>query len=375
MAKDEPAGEYEFKLPDFDEDQFIHREMVSFKTTSILFVWGIVAAAVSWAAYSMRGGDANTGWLLGLIICAVSGFALKWLFPKFGADISHFKRREWTGTGFMFFFTWLAFFMVAINPPISDFAGPQVILGADPPIQLTNGTVSLSMLAIDNDRVAEHHLEITRAGDSNLIAAPVSGGSGGVQWTNVTLPNGHYIAAGIATDGHGHTTTTKVHFNVTTPGGDFRIELPQPAVLSATSSIRVHVGAFPPCDGANYGRHPCLRTVGLHLANGNVVAMDADGERPGDWKTDANSKGWSRGVNNFTVEAQFLNHFEGAHSIPGGRIVLPTTYSVDVTVDAGSHEAGVPGDLSSRQLVVPHLEVAALLVVLLVGAIIARRHR
>src|SRR5205085_1049358 len=66
----EGKGEYEFKLPDFDEDTFIHREMVQFKTTSLLFLWGIVTALVSWAAYALLQGDESSGWLAGLLIAA-----------------------------------------------------------------------------------------------------------------------------------------------------------------------------------------------------------------------------------------------------------------------------------------------------------------
>ncbi len=377
MAKDkeEPAaGDYEFKLPDFDEDQFIHREMVSFKTTSILFGWGIVAAAASWAAFSWRNGDPNTGWLLGLLLCGAFGFSLKWLFPKLGADVAHFKRREWTGTGFLFFFTWLAFFMVAVNPPVSDFAAPQVIISADPPIQVPNGTVSLSMLVVDNNRVADQSIKVTRdTRDGQVVDSPMTGSSGDVRWYNLTtLAAGKYVVAGTGVDAHGRTTVAFANFTVAVQ--DIRLDLPRDAILDTTSLIVAHIGTYPGCHVAHDWSIPCLRKVTLKMTSGGVeIPMDADTERIGDWKANANSKGWTRGVNAFTVEAEFLNHYAGSHSIPGGRITLPGTYSVNLTVDPGEHVANVAAPLAGRSLNVPHLELVALASVLIVGAAVMRR--
>lgn len=371
VAKEEPAaGDYEFKLPDFDEDQFIHREMVSFKTTSILFGWGIVAAAASWVAFNGVHGNTNTGWLLGLLLCASFGFSLKWLFPKLGADIGHFKRREWTGTGFLFFFTWLAFFMVAINPPISDFSPPQVIISSDPPTQLPNGTVSLSMLVVDNDRVADSGMTISR--DGGPATAPVQTGmASDVRWFNQTnLLPGKYVVAGTGRDAHGLTSTRYANFTVGAQG--FALERPHGDILDSTSKLVAHLGTFPSCDKAHYGREPCLRTVYLHTASGDI-AMDASADKAGDWSADASSKGWSKGINSFVVRAEFLNHFAGAHSVPGGVLELPGPFSVNVTTQPGTHVADVPGPVANRALNVPHLELPALAVVLVGVAAVMRR--
>ncbi|MFA5944900.1 MAG: hypothetical protein WC876_10595, partial [Candidatus Thermoplasmatota archaeon] len=111
-SKDGKDSDYEFIPPDFDEDAFIHREMVSFRTTLLLFLWGIVAAAVSWGAFAAMGG-VKTGWLVGLGIAAVFFLGLKSVFTMLKVDIKHFGRREWLGTGALYFFTWLSFFIIA----------------------------------------------------------------------------------------------------------------------------------------------------------------------------------------------------------------------------------------------------------------------
>ena len=80
-SKDGKDPDYEFIPPDFDEDAFIHKELVSFRTTSILFVWGIVAALVSWAIYGPMGADRGA-WFAGLAVCAAFGFSLKVLYTQ-----------------------------------------------------------------------------------------------------------------------------------------------------------------------------------------------------------------------------------------------------------------------------------------------------
>src|SRR5688572_26885864 len=137
-------SDYEFIPPDFDEDAFIHRELVSFRTTLILFLWAIVAAAVSWAAFAGMGG-ADTGWLVGLAIAAAFFLGLKRIFALLKVDIAHFGRKEWLGTAALYFFTWLSFFIIAINPPVSDFAPPRVEVLPAPHAQLADGTVSVHL--------------------------------------------------------------------------------------------------------------------------------------------------------------------------------------------------------------------------------------
>ncbi len=371
--KDESAkGDYEFKLPDFDEDTFIHREIVSFKTTAILFGWGIVAAAVSWAAFTWLKGETGNGWMLGLIICATFGFSLKWLYPKLGIDVAHFKRREWMGTGFLFFFTWLAFFMVAINPPLSDFAAPQVLLSANPPAQLENGTVNLAMLAVDNDRIASSDLTVLRNGQPYPLVA--TGRTGEMQWFNLSaLPTGTYTVTGTATDGHGLTTHAWANFTVS--GTDFTYISPPQDTLSLNTKLTAQLPAkFPPCDKDHYNKVPCVRAIYIDVGDHDIV-MDANVERPGEWSADVNSKGWTKGVNSFSLRAEFLNHFQGAHSVAGGTLELAGPFTVNVTAEPGAHVADVPPLVPIRNLNVPHLELPALVVVIFGLAAVARRRK
>lgn len=371
-GKDAKDGEYEFVPPDFDEEQFIHREIVSFKTTSILFVWGIVAAAVSWGVFvAMGGGDA--AWFVGLGICALFGYALKFLFPRLGADISHFKRREWTGTGFLFFFTWLSFFMLAVNPPITDIAPPQVFVHAGPPIQETGAPVTIDVVATDNDKVADLKVTATRDGQPlDLQTTPLS--SDHVQ---TTLPNaaGHYTITATATDPKGHTGRQVANVTI---GHVLDATWPNDRTMKAGAQVLVAASdgahAIPHC-AADYdkGRNfECIRLVELRAKDGAPsVAMewsDADNA----WRAGPNFAGWSVGNHTYQAVALYPKHFLGATPVAGGEVMGPSM-ALNVVAPGGDHAPTQVAEPTARAVLVPGPSLGLVAVALVGIAALARR--
>src|ERR1041385_8427267 len=67
--RDEAEGgdEYTFVPPDFDEEAFIHREVVGFRAGLVVCAWGLVCALLSWAIFAAMDGT-KTAWLLGLLL-------------------------------------------------------------------------------------------------------------------------------------------------------------------------------------------------------------------------------------------------------------------------------------------------------------------
>ncbi len=364
--KDEPeAGEdYEFIPPDFDEDAFIHKEMVSFRTTTILFVWGIVAALLSWGILAYMDG-AKTAWYIGLLICAAFGYALKFLFPMLGADIAHFGRKEWTGTGFLFFFTWLALFMILINPPITDVAPPEVEVFALPPVQQVGTPVHLEIFAIDNGRIETFNFEVTKG--STLIAteADLTDRGNGHYVYNADLPAARYSYVATAIDAKGHESSATGNFSVSsrairyTPPSDNRID-------DATDTLVVKVD---PTD-------PPLRTVYLDFGFDRKLPLRYDEETFGGWIATANFAGWQQGNNTFTIKAEQQNTFMGAQLIRGGIVEFDCggTCFVEVAVETGDFAVKVPATKEippNRN--VPGPGVALVAAGLVVVAFVARR--
>ncbi|HUR61884.1 MAG TPA: hypothetical protein VM286_05910 [Candidatus Thermoplasmatota archaeon] len=373
MAEDKKADGYEFVPPDFDEDAFIHRELTSFKTTTILFVWGIVAAAASWAAFVAVGGS-DMGWFIGLLLCAVFGYCLKFLYPRLGADIAHFKRKEWVGTGFLFFFTWLSFFVLAINPPVTDIAPPQLFVNAGPAVQEAGGAVTLDVVATDNDRVSGVDVQVFKDNDRwNVSFVPV--GPDHIQSTLGSLPPGAYRVQAKATDAHGHTATHTTNFTV---GSPLQVTWPAANAFAVpTDQVVVKVAGTHPCSGDyDKGRDfDCLRTVYLKQTDGTaVIPMEYHTDIVVGWLATANFQGWATGNHTYQVVAQYPDRFLAAQKVPGGEITsAPRT--IDMRLTPGDHTVGVPGQPAQRTVEVPESSAPLLAVALLGLAFVVRRLR
>jgi hypothetical protein len=368
---------YEFIPPDFDEDTFIHRELVSFRTTLILFLWAIVAAAVSWGAFAAMGG-VETGWLLGLGIAAVFFLGLKKLFGVLKVDIKHFGKREWLGTGALYFFTWLSFFIIAVNPPVSDFAAPRVELHASPLLQEADDPVTIDLFVDDNHAVDDYTFRLERngqplAGKGDLAEV----GHGHYRYSAANLTPGTYVATASATDDRGHMDNHTVSFAVVQ--AILQVTLPQGGRLDeATDQVLVKATSpgFEPCE-TKKGRvtnFPCVRTVQLVFSDGDRLPLEPS-DQFGGWLATSNFAGWTEGANNFTVVMQMLPSFAGTAKVGGGNITAgPFALTVDVTNNPlGAYVPKVIDEPKAPTRNVPGLELPLLALGLLAAAFVVRR--
>ena len=375
-GKDGKDSDYEFIPPDFDEDAFIHREMVSFRTTAILFVWGILAAVATWGAFSAMDGSRGA-WFLGLAIAAAFGVALKWVFPLLKTDIKHFGRREWLGTGALFFFTWLAFFLIAVNPPVSDFAAPRVDLYASPVAQSPEGEVSFHLFVEDNVAVDEHSFRLAQgaevlATEGNLTSL----GHGHYVFTASGLAPGTYRLEGTARDGEGHEGEGSLDFAVSealidysaTGGGTLTGDADRVLVRTAEG--------LPACKtskGTVTTRDPCVRTVRLEMvgATANITLEYSKDEEA--WIGTTALAGWTPGNNTFDVVAELADRYSGSTRFDGGE-VRDGPHTVQVTDGTlGSTLVTPPRDPSAHQRNVPGLGLPILAAGLLAAVLVLRR--
>ena len=114
--------EYEFKPPEFDEREFLKKELrdtrAAIISVGIAVVFGIVAGVVT----ALGSGLAGIAFIIG-----IGGiFSLKFIYNLMGIDISGFTRRNWAGTVVTYFFTFLAIWVLVINTPFADLTDPGV---------------------------------------------------------------------------------------------------------------------------------------------------------------------------------------------------------------------------------------------------------
>jgi hypothetical protein len=376
--EDGKDSDYEFIPPDFDEDAFIHREMVSFRTTLILFLWGIVAAAASWAAFAALGG-ARTGWLVGLVLVAAFGYALRWLFPKLGADIAHFKRREWAGTAALFFFTWLAFFILAINPPVSDFAPPRVELHASPQVQEVGDPVAIDLFVEDNVAVGSHAFQMVDGNGTVLVGAGdlADLGNGHYAYRASGLPAGVYRLEAGAKDTRGHAANTTLAFTVSAQPL-LGYSASNGGVLAGPADrVVVKTGDIPTCPvkkGAISTADPCIRAVRLEMRDrpGNVTLRWNNEKDKKFWDASSDHAGWRQGNNTFDVVAEYADTYAGNVRVDGG-VLRDGPHGVTVTAAPGSVEVPVLPDRQPHQRNVPGPGLPALALGLVAVAVLLRR--
>lgn len=365
MAKrkggDEPEESYDFIPPDFDEDGFIHKEMISFRTTSTLVVVGILTAIVSWLLFPAVG--EGLGWWVGILVAAAGFAALKPLYKLLKFDISHYARREWLGTGFLLFFTWLAFFMILLNPPFSDHSAPTVDVYTSPNAVQAGGELTIDVFVRDN--AAVETFTFTFGNDTAMIADQgmlEELGNGHYRYTT-TVTEGTYSIAALGADGAGHETLTETNVEVLPEVIDYT----PPATLDRTSITLVTL----PEDLDVYAVY--ADKDGDRDTRDDRVYFQHD-EALGGWKVTSNFAGWEAGENTYTLIVEEKNRFQGQTLVPGG-ILTAGPYTVDVE-NPGDFDGGKPNRANPTQapaLQVPGVEVPILIAGLVAVAFIARR--
>ena len=174
--------ESDWVAPEFDEVSYMRTEMQAARTAVVTIGWAVVGAIVSFLLYSVNPGLA---FFAGIAV----GFGMYFMLPMIGIDIGPFKRRDWIGHGVTYFFSWLAFWILLLNPPIGDFTVPTIQAISVSPwpgsngylecIMPVGGHVDLAPFSLGNSSI----FVLFRASDNlglaslRVTVAPIGGGS------------------------------------------------------------------------------------------------------------------------------------------------------------------------------------------------------
>ena len=151
--------EEEIKIPEFDEKKFKETEKRKAKTAFISFLFGIVIAIISQFLWIHL--NKSIRWpLLFLFGISAIGFLGKTL-QYLKVDIKKFSGKEWLGSISFYFFTWLAFFILFLNPPFYDASPPAIEIAVIPEIQEINENVSIFAKVTDNAGVKDVKINLS----------------------------------------------------------------------------------------------------------------------------------------------------------------------------------------------------------------------
>ncbi len=120
--KTEKKEESDFKLPEFDEHEFISLELRKSKISFVAFFYAILMVIITFSLYTVTYPDWRPSVVIGLL--AVAG--IPFLANLIRMDTSDFDWKNWVGAGAVYILSWLAIFILVCNPPFSDFAAPDI---------------------------------------------------------------------------------------------------------------------------------------------------------------------------------------------------------------------------------------------------------
>ncbi|MEM0342969.1 MAG: hypothetical protein QXJ32_01260 [Thermoplasmata archaeon] len=120
--KEKKEEEYEFTPPDFDEKEFLMKELkdtkVALATVGFAILAGAIAGVISMVSRALVGAA---------FLVAIAGiFSLRYYYKLLKIDITAFTKKNWVGNVATYFFTFLAIWVLLLNAPFSDLADPSI---------------------------------------------------------------------------------------------------------------------------------------------------------------------------------------------------------------------------------------------------------
>ncbi|MFO7990807.1 MAG: hypothetical protein R6U61_00755 [Thermoplasmata archaeon] len=144
--KKKEEEEPDFEFPEFDRVEYMKDEIKKGKTVLISIAVAPIFSLIATQVFKLTM-DWTFGFMVGI-------FGLLVIFPLFntlGIDTSDFGKKEYATNAFMFFFTWLAFWLILINPPFNDFTDPD-LNDLDIWIETQDGWVHLDDVELNNSQ-------------------------------------------------------------------------------------------------------------------------------------------------------------------------------------------------------------------------------
>jgi len=375
MAKEKE--EYEFQMPHFDEEEFISEQKKKAKSSFLSFGFGIlmgITSSVIWISL----GDSSIKWpvtfLLG--ICSI-GFLIK-IFQLFKINTSTFERKDWLGTGAFYFFTFLAFFIICINPPFYDGSPPVIDTFALPGVQEIGGTTVVTAKITDNVGLSDTTIEIVTPNGAIINGTLINDGEHMYFYDFVDTEN----LTGIFTY---RITSKDSNGNEVTGNGNFTFrediihisEYQQGQSLTRLDEIKIRVTKL----GMNKNNMRVFYTVN----NGEEINASYSGEDTyaGEYiyTSSPDRIGWTTGFVNVKVFVEFIHYFilpadvnQTVHT-SHGRIIDNQNYSffVESIGSLPSPQVDLPQPQTLQR--VPGFGILSLLIAVVLLGVLKRRRK
>jgi len=118
-SQEKKEEKFEWTPPDFDEREFLTKDMKGTRTLLVTALFSTIAGIVAFLL-------TDTSWYLGLAVIIGLVASLRFIYPLFRIDIKAIEKKAWAGNIAMFLLLSLGIWVVLMNPPFSDHTDPTL---------------------------------------------------------------------------------------------------------------------------------------------------------------------------------------------------------------------------------------------------------
>jgi hypothetical protein len=208
-------------IPEFDEVEYMRKEVEGARVAIITILVSVPFAFLAFLLTKPPVNEAGLGFLAGI----AGVVSLRYVYPIFRIPTDAFGRKEWFGNGMIFFFSWLAIWVLLVNPPFTDITPPVLIAvgvnGVDVPLANTAYQLRIPVgeVVIINatvtDNVAVESVTVQVDGGPAQPMAPADGAASLYERNLGTFDQGTYTVRILAKDAAGLTTSYTFRLAVT----------------------------------------------------------------------------------------------------------------------------------------------------------------
>ena len=195
MAKKKGKREEGFTFPEFDKEEFRHKELRDSKVILFAVFYALIVAVISYYLVRMTSLERSV-----VLFGFIAPFGLIKILP-FVVDTSEFERKNWFGPMFMSFLAWLGLFILFSNPPFNDISNPEfganeVYIEEDGEWNLTTEVASetpfIFVVSVkDNWKIDSVVMTVSKGGSGFMTTTPLSKLESGNSF-NITKEHRYY---------------------------------------------------------------------------------------------------------------------------------------------------------------------------------------
>ncbi len=370
MKKDKKEEEYEFEMPKFDEKEFIEKEKSKAKTYFISFGFGIVMGIICHFAWVNISPDMGWGLAFLLAVCSI-GFLAK-ILQILEVDISKFGKKEWLGSISFYFFTWLAIFILSVNPPFYDASPPGIDDVVLPAIQQTGGSVLIAAKITDNVEVKDAVINISDGSTWNIYNMQKDGDIYAYEYTGNETGTSDYVIT--ARDKGGRKSTFSGNFSFVQDV--VMVNIPS---RSIDASDKIEIKVMEKISDENFRVYCMVGGMDVNATYLEEPPITINDKNYGVYMTSPEYEGWNGSSSvSINVYVEVIYYFLGVekaytNNVIGGTYTFNTTDDSSIGTVSSPVVENLPQPRSLKQT--PGFESIAFVAAVAVALILFRRRK